>query len=188
MPLEALGAERLEELQDDAGAAELRERIVGRARRDDRAVGQRLAGPVVIGDDDLEAARARRLDLRHGRDPAVDREDEPAAVVREALERLAADAVALLEAARQVPVDVGAEVAEHRDGERGRADPVDVVVAVDADALASRRSPRGSPSHASSTCAEEERVVAGVDGGEEGLRLLGVAVAPAGRGRLPSSR
>ena len=33
--------ERLAELVDDAGAAELRERIVGRPRRDDRAVGQR---------------------------------------------------------------------------------------------------------------------------------------------------
>ena len=33
--------ERLAELVDDAGAAQLGERIVGRARRDDRAVGER---------------------------------------------------------------------------------------------------------------------------------------------------
>ena len=44
MPLRDLGVdaeERLAELVDDTGAAELGERIVGRPRRDDRAVGQR---------------------------------------------------------------------------------------------------------------------------------------------------
>ena len=43
MPLRDLGVdaeERLAELVDDAGAAELRKRIVGRPRRDDGAVGQ----------------------------------------------------------------------------------------------------------------------------------------------------
>ena len=95
--------QRLAELVDDAGAAELRERVVGRARGDDRAVGQRLAGPVVVGDDDVEPARARLGDLLDRGDAAVDGQDEPAALVGEPREGLALEAVALLEAARQVP-------------------------------------------------------------------------------------
>ena len=86
MPLRDLGVdaeERLAELVDDAGAAELRKRIVGRTRRDDRAVGQRLARPVMVGDDHLEPARLRLGDLRDGRDAAVDGEHEPAALAGE---------------------------------------------------------------------------------------------------------
>ena len=99
------------ELVDDAGAAELRERVVGRPRRDDRAVGQGLARPVVVGDDDLEPRRPGLRDLLDGRDPAVDGQNERATLLREPRQRLARDAVALLEAARQVPLDVGAEAA-----------------------------------------------------------------------------
>ena len=128
--------ERLAELVHDAGSAELRERIVGRPRRDDRTIGKRLGGTVMVGDDHVEAARGGFGDLTGGRDAAVDGQDEPAAFVGEPRERVAADAVALVEAAREMPVDVGAELAQQKDGERGRRDPVDVVVAVDADALA----------------------------------------------------
>ena len=123
MPLRDLGGdteERLAELVDDTGAAELRERIVGRTRRDDRAVGERLAWPVVVGDDHLEPARARLRNLGNGRDPTVDREHKPAALVCEAAERGARDAVALVEAARQVPVDLGAELPE-QEGVVGRS-------------------------------------------------------------------
>ena len=66
------------------------------------------------------------------------------AVVGEPRDRVARDAVALLEAARQVPADVGAELAQRQHGERGRADAVDVVVAVDADPLAALRPRLGS--------------------------------------------
>ena len=62
------------ELVDDAGAAELRERIVRRPRGDDRAVRQLVARPVVVGDDDVEPARFRLGDLLHRGDPAVDGE------------------------------------------------------------------------------------------------------------------
>ena len=48
--------QRLAELVDDAGAAELGERVRGRTGGDDRAVGQRLARPVMVGDDDVETA------------------------------------------------------------------------------------------------------------------------------------
>ena len=68
----------LAELVDDAGSAELGERVLGRTGCDDRTVGQRLARPVVVGDDDVEAAFPRLGHLGDGRDPAVDGEDEPA--------------------------------------------------------------------------------------------------------------
>ena len=139
MPLRHLrvdAEERLAELVDDTGPAELGKRIVGRPRRDDRAVRQLGARPVMVGDDHLEPARLRLRDLVDGGDPAVDGQHEPAAFVREPAERRARDAVALVEAARQMPVDVGAELAQQQDGERRRRDPVDVVVTVHADAPA----------------------------------------------------
>ncbi len=128
--------QRLAELVDDAGAAELRKRVLGGARRDDRAVWQRLARPVVVGDDDVEPTRSRFGDLFDRGHAAVDREHEAAAFVGEARQGLALDAVAFLEAARQVPGDVGAELAQDEDGQGGGADPVRVVVTVDANALA----------------------------------------------------
>ena len=76
MAVEVVHAERLEQLEDDACPAELRERVVGGPRRDDRAVGQRLARPVVVGDDHLQARSARLGDLLDGGDAAVDREHE----------------------------------------------------------------------------------------------------------------
>ena len=91
---------------------------------------------MVVGDDDVEAVRARLGDLLDRGHAAVDGEHEPAALLGQARERLALDAVALLEAARKVPGDVGAELAEDQDGEGRGADPVRVVVAVDADPLA----------------------------------------------------
>ena len=128
--------QRLAELVDDARAAELGERVVGGPRGDDGAVRERLARPVMVRDDDLEPARPRLGDLLDRGHAAVDGEDEPAALVGEPRKRFALDAVALLEAARQVPDDVRAELAQDEHRERGRADAVRVVVPVDADALA----------------------------------------------------
>ena len=127
--------QRLAELVDDARSAKLRKGIGRRARRDHGAVRQRVTGPVMVGDDDLEAERLRLGDLLDGGDPAVDREHEPDAVGCELREGDTRHAVALLEPARQVPRDVGAELAEDEHGESGGADAVDVVVAVHADAL-----------------------------------------------------
>ena len=81
-----------------------------RAGGDDGAVRQRLARPVVVRDDDVEPLRAGLRDFLDGGDPAVDGQHEPAALVGEPRERLALHPVALLEAARQVPFDVGAEL------------------------------------------------------------------------------
>ena len=165
--------EGLAELVDDTGAAELRKRIVGRARRDDRAVGQRLARPVMVGDDHVEPACARLGNLRDRGDAAVDREHETAPLVGETAERRARDAVALVEAARQVPVDLGSELAQEEHGERCCRDAVDVVVAVDADA-ATRRD-RGADALARlAHVAEQERVVRNGVAGEERARVLWV--------------
>jgi hypothetical protein len=97
MPFE-IDAERLRQLVDDPRAAELGERILGRPRCDDRAVGKHLSRTVVVGDDDVETERPRARDLVQCRDPAVDRQDEAAALLGQPRDRLAADAVALVEA------------------------------------------------------------------------------------------
>ena len=81
--------------------------------RDDRAVGQRLAGPVVVGDDDVEAEPpSPRATSSTAVIPqsTVSTRPQPSSASR--VERLAREAVALVEAARQVPVDVGAELAQ----------------------------------------------------------------------------
>ena len=93
---------------------------------------------------DLEPERAAPRNLVDGRDAAVDGEHEPVALLGQPRERLAASAVAFLEAAGQVPADVGAEIAEAEHRERGGADTVDVVVAVDADPRARADRGRGS--------------------------------------------
>src|SRR5438876_7138733 len=134
MPQQRLrgGAEEsLAELEDDSGAAELAERVRGLAiRPDEGAVGELLGRAVVIADDDLETERLGRRDFGARGDPAVDGQDETAAVAGQARERLFANAVALVEAAGQMPVDVGPELAQDQDGQGGCADPVRVVVAV----------------------------------------------------------
>ena len=86
----------------------------------------------MVGHDDVETV-ARLGHLGGGRDPAVDGEDEPAALVRESGQRLAANAVALVEAAREMPGDVRAELGQEEDGEGRGGDAVHVVVAEDAD-------------------------------------------------------
>ena len=71
--------ERLTELVDDAGAAQLRERIRGRASGDDRTLGQLVRRTVVIRDDHLEPEAPRLAHLRDRGDPAVDGQHETAA-------------------------------------------------------------------------------------------------------------
>ena len=74
-----------------------------------------------------------------------------------------------------MPRDVRAELAQRQDSERGRADPVGVVVAVDTDALAGgdggvdRLARRGH-------VPERERVVQRLFAGEKRPRLRGVGV------------
>src|SRR6266540_3922601 len=168
--------QRLAELVDDPGATELGEGIPGGTRRDDRTVRELFPRAVMVGDDHVQPELARVVNLFHRGDAAIDREDQTAAFLGQTLERLPADAVALVEPARQMPFDLRSELAQYEDGEHGRADAVDVVVTVDADALACRN--RSSyvlnrPLHV----AEQVGVVQGQLAGQEGPRLLGVAVA-----------
>ena len=129
----------------------------------------------MVADDDLQAELLPCGDLRRRRDPAVDREDETAALVGEPRERLPAKAVAFVEAARQVPLDLGAELAQDQDGESRRADPVGVVVAMDADP------PAGGDRAANGLAgrdhvAEAERVVRGQRAFEERTRPRDVVI------------
>ena len=169
-----VGSERGEQLVRDARAAQLGERVPRRPRRHDRAVGQRLARPVVVGDDHVEPEPASFSDLVDGGDPAVHGQHERDAVLRQARERLAGHPVAFVEAAGQVPLDVRPELAQARDRECGRADAVDVVVAVHADALPGGDR-RADPVARGRAVAEQARVVARRFGGEERTRRLGVA-------------
>ncbi len=129
--------ERLAELVDDAGAAELGERIVGRPRCDDRAIGQRPSPgrwwSVTITSSPRAFASATSATAVMPQS-TVSTRPQPSSASR--AERRARDAVALVEAAREVPVDVGAELAQQQHRERRRRDAVDVVVAVHADAAA----------------------------------------------------
>ena len=136
---------------------------------------------MVVGDDHLEAARLRRGDLLDGRDPAVDGEQEAAALVGQPRDRDVRDAVALLEPARQVPFDVGAELPQRQDGERRGADAVHVVVAVHADALPVGDR-RANPVDRDGHVAEQEWVVRLDLAVDERARRLDVAVAAPRRG------
>ena len=120
----------------------------------------------MVGDDHVDAEPPGLLDLGHGGDAAVDREDELHALLGQPRDRRRRDAVALLEAARQVPADVGADLPQRQHGERRRADAVDVVVAVDADPLVplDRRS---QALHGHRHVAEEQRIVGDALGLEE---------------------
>jgi hypothetical protein len=175
---------RLRQLPDDAGATEAREGIVALQRRDDWTGGERLGRAVVIGDNHLEPERARVLDLGDGRDPAVDREHEVEPLLGEPRQRLAVQAVALLEPRGKMPGDVGlalslcAELAQQQHGERRRADAVGVVVAVHADA---RAGVDGGDDRLDGLAhvAERERIVARQRALEEPARLGLVAEPPA---------
>jgi hypothetical protein len=139
---------------------------------------------VVVGDDDLEAERTCVLHLGNARDAAVDRQHDVEALFGETGQRLAVQAVALLEARRQMPRDVGAELAQEQHRQRRCADPVGVVVAVHADP--SPGLDRGGQDiDRLAHVAERERVVAGQRSCQEnpGRFRLGVAATDEDRSR-----
>jgi hypothetical protein len=170
--------QRLTELPDHACSAEVAEGVAASVRPDDRALRKLVARPVVIGDDDLEACLLRRPDFLDGGDPAVDGEDEAHALAGETRQRLAAHAVALLEPARQVVGDVGAELAQDEHRQRRRANAVGVVVAVDADPRPGRNG-RADRLARLAHVAEQERIVRRQPGLEERARVCRVGVAAA---------
>ena len=121
---------------------------------------------MVVGDDDLQPPRPRSGDLLDCGDATIDGQNEAAALVGEPRQRLAPQPVTLLEPARQVPLDLGSEPAQDEDGERGGADSVRVVVAVDADPLPARDRASDRLDRAGHV-AEQERVVAGQLAGQK---------------------
>ena len=154
-----VGAEQgLAELVHNPGAAQLGKRIRGRHRRDDRAVGKRIARPMMIGHHDLEPTRLRTGDLVHGGDPAVDCQDETHSLLGKPAEGLARHSIALLEAARQVPADVCSELAQNENRKRSRADAVDVVIPVYADANTAIDT-RANPFDGGRHVTEEQRIM-----------------------------
>ena len=130
--------QRPRELMRDAGGAQLRARVAADGRVHDRRVRQPPVGArrVMVGHDHVHARRPRRRDLVDRRDRAVDGDQQPGAARREPLDGRGRQAVAVVDPARQVPVDVGADRPQraHQDG--GGADAVDVVVPVHGDARA----------------------------------------------------
>ncbi len=158
-------AERRGELVRDRGGAQLLERVSREARVQDRAIGQPIAGLMVVRDDRLEAELASKGDLAGTADPAVGGEQHPGAPGGEAADGVGGEPVAVGDAVGQVPIAIRARVAQGGDEDRGRAHAVDVVVAVDGDleALADGgKQARDDLLHR----LELERVV-GLAGGEE---------------------
>ena len=156
------GEQRAGELVRDAGRAQLRARVAAERRVHDRRVGQRAVGArrVVVGDHDVHA-RARAAAATSSTaviaQSAVTSSLVPFAASRSTV--CGVQPVAVLEAARQVEVDRGAEPAQHADEDRRRADAVDVVVAVDGDRRRRPRRGAGSASTAVVDAVEQRDVV-----------------------------
>ena len=79
--------ERLGELVDDACRAEIAERVTTQGRVDDRALGQLLAGPVMVGDDHVEAESLRQRDLGRRSNATVRGDQEPGPGCSDLLDR-----------------------------------------------------------------------------------------------------
>ena len=185
--------ERGRELVGDPGGAELRERVAGDDRVQDRAVGELGARLVVVGDDHVDPGRPRRGHLGDRADPAVGGDEELGPARRQCFDRRGGQAVSVAHPVGDQPVAVGTEAAQRPNRDRGRADAVDVVVTVDGDPPPGRR--RGpDPLDDRVHVREQERVVV-VGGVEEGARRLrrcdsrGEPGSPrsAPRGRAPPS-
>ena len=173
-------AQRRRQLVGDAGPAELGERVAGDDRVQDRAPGQLRARLMVVGDDHLEPGAERRLDLGDGADPAVGGQQQRGAALGQLGDGRLGEPVAVLEPAGDQPVALGAQLAQRADQDRGRADAVDVVVAVHGDpAPGGDRGP--DPLDHLRHRVELERVVV-LGRGEERSRLLDRPVAAPDQG------
>ena len=168
------------------GGAQLGTAVVAERRVHDRAVGQLLARSVVVGDHHVEPHSASGRDLLDRRDAAVDRDQQLDTAPAQPLHGRPGEAVALVEAARQLPDGVGAERAQGPQQHRGGADAVHVVVAEHGD--------NGAALHVREdqlTCRgnarQGERVVR-LLGRQEATRLLDIAEATAREDRAHDRR
>ena len=122
--------------------------------------GSSLAGLVVVGDDHLDPGVARRRDLGDRADPAVGRDQQRGPALGEPLDRRRASARSRRSSRPGISQSQSAPSSRSaRDQDRGRADPVDVVVAVDRDPPPGRDRRRGSARRPSAIAVELERVV-----------------------------
>jgi hypothetical protein len=131
----------LRELERDARAGEiLVDRGIARPPRvhQSEGLGEVRGRMVVVRHDEIDAQVAGEERLVHRGHAAVDRDDHLRTVRRQVPQRRGVDAVALLVAVWDVRRDARAEPAESADEDGGTGDAIDVIVAVDDDALATR--------------------------------------------------
>ncbi len=121
------------ELVGDPGRAEVGTRISAQPRMEDPAVGEAVAGLVVIGDDHSHPGPASGLDLVGAGDPAVRGDQQAGAPGGDALDSLRGQPVSITEATGDVPVAFRSQLPKRPNQDRGRADAVAVVVAVHGD-------------------------------------------------------
>ncbi len=117
----------------DPGRAQLPERVAREAGMEEQAVRQPFAGLMVIGDDHLHSGGARGGDLVGAGDPAVGRQQQTGAAGGQLLHPIERQPIAVTEPVGYVPVAARPQLAQGADQDRGRADAVAVVVAVDRD-------------------------------------------------------
>ncbi len=132
---------RTDQLERDAHARETVERVgVPRLLAvDDRfGLGQVVVALVVVGDNDLHAKLPRERDLLVRRDARIHRDHQARAPAVKLLHRLPRQTVALAQAVRDIIFARSALSAQVIDQRAGRGDAVNIVVAVDHNALASR--------------------------------------------------
>ena len=134
--------QRLAELEDHPGGAQLWTAVGPERRMHERTVGQGRPGPVVIGDHHVESRRPRGSHLLDRGHPAVDRHEQLHPARGQALHRGHREAVSLVEAARQLPLGVPAQRAQGAYEHRGGADAVDVVVTEHGNSRPAFRCPR----------------------------------------------
>ncbi len=114
-------------------------------------VRQRLAGTVVVGDDDVDAFFLGFGREFHGLDAAVDADDQAGAFLDRDLDVFVLDAVAVGQPFRDEVLDRCAEGPQGFHEHDGRQDPVNVVIAEDEDLFAlgdGRFDPGHGPVHA----------------------------------------
>ena len=167
-----IAEQTLRKHEGHAGTRELLvdRRIAGTPWVDERVRVRELGRRVVmVGHDEIDAELARERRLFHRGNATVDADDHLRAVLRELPERRRVQAVALLVAIRYVRTDHEAKLPEGAHQDRRAGDPVDVVVPIDDDALASRE--RTTEPLDRAIQIEHRRAIFGRPRGEEGGHL-----------------
>ena len=173
--------QRLAQLEDHAGGAQLGAAVGAERRMHERAVGQRRAGPVVIGYHHFESRRPRGGHLLDRGHPAVDRHEQLHPARGQTLHRGHREAVSLVEAARQLPLRIAAQRPQRAHEHGSGADAVDVVVTEHGDSRPALQVPQNQLTGARST-GQRARIVA-LARGQEAACLSHVGEAAAGEDR-----